>query len=165
MTQYDIATVVTVANTITLTRVPWHSVTLPVLLRSPIKLHLHVYSDKGWHRHSCRGRQYNYTYTCNVPHCDIATVVTVANTITLTRVSWQIVAFPLLLRSPKQLHIHVSGEYCDTATLVMVANTISLTRVPWRIVTLPLLLRSPIQLHLHVYCDTVWNCNICYGRK
>ena len=124
---------------------------ITTFLRSQIQLHLHVYRDTLWHCHFCYGRQYNCTHKCTVTHCDIATFVTVANTITLTSVPWHSVTFTFLLRSPIHLHIHVyrnevwychccyDRQYnytytwtvtqCDFANFVTVANKITPTRV------------------------------------
>jgi len=183
----DLATFVNVANKITLTRVQWHIVTLPHLLRSPMKLHLFVFCDWVWHCHLCYGRQYNFTYTCKMTRCEISTVVTVAKTITHTRVWWHIVTLPLLLGSPIQFLLqvdcdtlwHCQSYYgrlynytyrcnvtkCDIATVVTIANAITLTCVLWQSVTLQIFLRSPIKLHLHVYREAVWHCHCCYGRQ
>jgi len=165
VTQCDIATDVTVATTITLTRVTWHIVTLPVLLRSPIKLHLHLYRVKVWYCHCCYGRQ----------------------KITLKSVRWQNVTVLVLSRSPIKMHLnvyrdtawHFNSCYCpqynytytcivtnsDIATVGTVANKITLTHVLCHSVKLPLLLRSTFKFHLQVYRVTVWNCHFCYDGQ
>jgi len=177
VTQCHIASGVTFANTITLTREPWHSVTFPPLFRSPIQLHFHVYRDAVWDCHSCYGNQDIYTLTCNVTYFNIATFVTVANKITFTREPWHSVTLPLLLRSPIKLHLHLyrgtvwhchrcyGRQYnhtyictltqCHIASVVTVVDTITLTPEPWHSVTFPPLLRSPKLLLLDVYRDTV----------
>ena len=165
MSQCEITTVVTVNIQISLTSLPWQSVKLPLLLRWPIQLYLHVYCYKVWNCH----------------------FFTVANKMTLTRVLWRSVTLPPLLGSPIQSHLHLKrdrvsnchrcyrSQYiytynctvtcCDFTTILTVANKITHSPILCHSVTLPLLLRSPIELNSHVYRDTVWHCHYCCGRQ